>query len=251
MEKRNEFLDGVWERIHEKEQAARIYEAVEQPRAVRFGILGLLGRFSVSELMFGMWDVLAVSFMAAVLLIFMLVRLSGSHGQNMDALAFIGAPFFYGIIFVLGWQKERQSMAYGLEMSCKYTFFHVLAARMLFCSLLGMGFNLAYVLVLALKYEGDHVRLFALSFSALMIFSLLLAAGLKLGRRFVWAVVLGGLWIIVNLVGMIWLPEGYRRLMVKLPLWLVVFVGIAAAAFYGYVLHGLTARTFRKGYLDA
>ena len=41
-----------------------------------------------------------------------------------------------------------------------------------FLQLLGMSFNIVYLIVLAFRFDADYVRLLAL-FSALMIFSLL------------------------------------------------------------------------------
>lgn len=251
MGKKDDFLNGIWERIQEKEEDTKLYQAFEEKEQERFGLLGLSGKFQISELMFGMWDVVCVSFLAAVLFVFMISWFFGVSGDYIYAAAFVSAPYLYGLTFILGWQKERQCLAYPLEMCCKYTFFHVLAARMLFCSFLGMSFNIVYLIVLAFRFDVDYVRMLALSFSALMIFSLLLAAGLSRGKRFLWAVLLGGLWVIVNLAGMCWQSEGYARLLQQIPIWALGVCAVLAASAYGYILCRLTSPSFRKGYLNA
>ena len=251
LEGNDDFMKNVWERVAEKEAANDIYRALQLKETANEGFFYLLRSLGPEGLMFGMWDVLAVAFFAALLLVFIPLIFMGNRAENINAIAFMSAPFFYGLVFFFGLLKERQCRTYILEMSCKYTFFHVLSARMLFCSLLGMVFNFAYVLVLALRYDGNYVRLFALSFSALMLFSLLLSLGLEWGKSFLWAGLVGGLWIVLNLMGMLWMRDSYEALLLRLPLWALAAVGMGAAVVYGYELRCLIARQFRRGYLDA
>ena len=83
--------------------------------------------------MFGMWDVVFVSFwrQSSLFYDFLVFGVSGDH---IYAAAFVSAPYLYGLTFILGWQKERQCLAYPLEMCCKYTFFPCAGGKNAFCS---------------------------------------------------------------------------------------------------------------------
>lgn len=259
-----QFLEKMWEKAAAKQEIEKLAEAVvrgEEKRAAlrkkgeRAGMAGFLRDIfrgiGIRQIYAGMADVLCISFTVTICLLCLLMQSIGVLGIRAEAAAFVGSPLLYGCIFLLFWMKDAQSDVYGLQMSCKYTFFHLLAARMFAASLLGMGCNGLYVLVLFLRYQADGLRLAAISFSALTCFSLLLTVGLEKGRRFGWAAAACGGWAAVNLAVFFQFPEGYGALLQRIPAYLFLAVGAAGTALYLRQLVFITTLKFRKEYSDA
>lgn len=199
----------------------------------------------------GMADVLCISFAVTFCVLYLLMQSTRSLGVSMDAAVFGGSPLLYVCLFLLFWVKDAQSGVYGLQMSCKYTFFHILAARMFAASVLGMGCNGLYVLVLILRYQADGLRLGAISFSALACFSVLLMAGIEKGRRFGWAAAVCGGWAAVNLTAFFCFADAYGELLGRIPVYVFLAGGAGCAALYFRQLLFMTTLGFRKEYSDA
>lgn len=251
-----DFLNGMWDRVAQKEADIRLYEAVEDTLPNKSVGMGGFFRNAVfglglRELLFGMNDCLVVAMCIALMIFFFGYRLVGLDGDNVYVTAFLSAPSLYGAFFGLGWLKERQSNTYGLQMSCKYTFFHVLTARMLFAGATGLIFNLAYMIVLIAKYPADVLRLMAISFSSLMIFSLILVCFIERGKSIRNALIGVGLWMAVNAFIAWNFTTFYQNLLKQVPLALLLIVGAAAMVFSLYELAKMTSLSFRKGYTNA
>lgn len=254
------FMEGVWEKVREKEKEEKLAEAMlrkisgpsARGRAVSAGNMGNLLRGIVfRQVCEGMADVLFISFVIAVTVLYLLIRCVAELGISADIAVFGAAPILYACIFLLFWARDAQSGIYGLQMSYRYTFFHVLAARMLAASLLGMCFNGVYVLVFFLRYEADALRLMAVSFSSLTVFSVLLMAGIVRGRHVRWAVAVCAGWAAVNAAALSCWPQGYGEALRRIPAGLLLGAGAAALCVYLRQLLYMTTLKFRKEYSDA
>ena len=163
-----EFMAGVWEKAEEKEQAVRaakmLLSETAKPDFAGF-MKDTFVNIGVKQLYAGMADVISIAFVISVLSVYLLVQVMLDKGESIYAAAFCSAPLLYAGIFALSLMKERGSSSYELQMSFKYTFFHVLAARMLGECFLGFVFNGMYAFALALRYQVDGIRLFAVSLS--------------------------------------------------------------------------------------
>lgn len=241
------------EALVRRREAARRAAPLESGRCPGMAVFfrDMFRGIGIRQIYGGMADVLCISAAVTGLLLYLLTQSVGGLGISADAAVFCGSPLLYGCIFLLFWMKDAQSDVYGLEMSCKYTFFHLLAARMFAASLLGMGCNGLYVLVLILRYRADGLRLAAVSFSALACFSLLLTAGLEKGKRFGWAAAVCGGWVTVNLTAFFRFPNGYGALLERIPAYLFLAGGAAGTALYLRQLLLMTTLKFRKEYSDA
>lgn len=254
------FMEGVWEKVQEKEKEERLAEAMlrkasEPPskgRAASVENMGnLIWEIAFRQVCEGMADVLFISFVITVTVMYLLIRCVAELGISMDIAVFGASPILYACIFLLFWARDAQSGLYGLQMSYRYTFFHILAARMLAASLLGMCFNGMYVLVFFLRYEADVLRLMAVSFSSLTFFSVLLMAGIERGRQFRWAVAVCVGWAAVNAAALSCCPQGYGEALRRIPAGLLLGAGAAGLCVYLRQLLYMTTWKFRKEYSDA
>ncbi len=252
-----EFLEKMWAKAQEKEKNERLAEAIiRREKSVALPSMAIFLRdmfqgIGIRQIYAGMADVLCISYAATFCLLYLLTRGIGSLGISTDMAVFAASPLLYACIFLLFWIKDAQSGVYGLQMTCRYTFFHILAARMLAASLLGMGCNGLYVLVLILRYQADGLRLAAISFSALACFSVLLMAGIEKGKRFGWAAAVCVGWVAANLAAFFNLARAYAELLNHIPVYLFLAWGAGSLALYFRQLLFMTTLGFRKEYSDA
>lgn len=261
-----QFLEKMWAKVAAKEESEKLAEEIVrgEESTLRIAAPGNRKRLSmftflrdmflgmgIRQVYAGMTDVICISFTITFCLLYLLMQSTRDFNVSMDMVVFAGSPLLYGCIFLLFWMKDAQSDVYGLQMSCKYTFFHILAARMFAASLLGMGCNGLYVLVLILRYQADGLRLVAISFSSLTCFSVLLLAGIEKGRHFGWAVAVCVGWVSVNLIAFFNFTYAYKDLLGRIPVYLFLVVGAAGTMFYLWQLLFMTTLKFRKEYSDA
>lgn len=253
-EQEKNFLNGMWQKVQEKEENICLAQILaEEPvktdmasfvKEVFFGI-------GVKRLFSGMLDVIGIAFVVTLLAAMFILKLTFYNNINIHAAAFCSAPILYICVFLLSWLKEMQNGGLELQLSYKYTFFHVLAARMLGTSILGFAFNGIYTLALLIRYEADGIRLLAVSFSSLVLFSVLLLAGMEKGKHFLWAAACGLGFITANLLAMFLLPEWYGGLIGGIPVILLLAAGLLGFFVYLSQLLKLTSLSFRKEYTDA
>lgn len=268
-----DFLAGMWAKAETKEENVKLAEKIirEKDMSAEFAenikgsgniektghtvtavfFLEMIRGIGIRQVYAGMADVLCIAFAGTGFLLYLLMRCVTGLGVSMDIAVFCGSPLLYGCIFLLFWIKDKQNAIYGLQMSFKYTFFHVLAVRMLAASLLGMCWNGLYVAVLILRYRVDGLRLLAISFSSLACFSVLLMAGMEKGRHFRWAAAVCVGWVAVNLTALYNFAGIYGELLGRIPVYLFLGAGAAGMLFYFRQLLFMTTLTFRKEYSDA
>ncbi len=248
-----DLLESIFHKAEEKERIAcaaeRLLSETLEPDFAGF-IRSIFTGIGLKQLYAGMAGIITISFAAAVLLAYLILHVMLYMGEGVYAAAFFSAPLLYVGIFLLSWMKERESGSFELQMSCKYTFFHVLAARMFGECFMGFLFNGIYVLALALRYKADGIRLFAVSFSSLMVFSLLFAGGLLLGRKIRGAAGGCAIWFLANLAILLVQPAAYGRLLQGMPVFLFIATGICGICLHVRQLMTLTAPKFRKEYTN-
>lgn len=254
MQDNREFLDAMWKKAEEKEQNLRLAEelaGMPKDTGVNSFLWDMFRGIGLGHLYAGMADILAVSFFIAVLCMYLGFRIVGGGLADACSTVFTAAPVLYAAMFGLSMVKERQNQTYEQLMSYKYTFFHLLTARMFANSLLGIGLNLAYAAVMALRYSADFLRLAVTAFASLMIFSLLLAMGIQQGKRMGWGAAAGGGWLLGNLLLLQMASEWYGKMMEGIPVLLLAAAGGIAAVVYVRQLLIMTRQPFRKEYADA
>ena len=254
MSDREAFLEGMWKKAAEKEQTLRVAECLlEETAKPDFADLlkNMLVGIGFRQLYAGMAGVISIAFVITILTAYLLLKVVLQMGESVYVAAFFSAPILYAGIFTLSWIKERGSGCYELQMSCKYTFCHVLSAWMLGECLTGFVFNGVYAAALALHCKADGIRLFAVSFSSLMLFALLAAAGILRGRQVRGAVYSGAVWLLINMVFLLSVPAVYGKLLEELPVFLFIGVGLSGMCVYIKQLILMTGPAFRKEYANA
>ena len=248
------FLEGMWRKAEKKEQALLLADSIlQEPLKPDFSgfLKNIFFGIGLKRLYADMADIISLAFAVTLLLFYIILQFVLAQGNTIYTAAFLSAPLLYAGIFFLSWAKERGCAVYSLQMTCKYTFFHLLAARMFGESLLGIVINGIYALLLMLRYHGDGVRLLALSFTSLMLFSMMLILGFTRNRGLGGAILYGGGWYALNLSGILFLPVSYGKLLEAMPIY--VLMGIGAAVLWVYLrrLLVLTELSFRKEYANA
>lgn len=253
-ESEQKFLEGMWQKAEEKEQALLLADSIlQEPTEPDFSgfLKNVFFGIGLRRLYADMIDIISIAFAVTLFLFFILLEFVQAHGNTIYAAAFLNAPILYAGIFFLSWAKEQGNGVYSLQMTCKYTFFHVLAARMFGESLLGLLVNGIYAITLMLRYHADGVRLLALSFTSLMLFSSLLILGFTRHSRLRGAILYGGGWFTLNLSGVLFLPDFYGKLLESIPIYVLIGIGAAVLWLYLRRLLFLTELSFRKEYTNA
>ena len=221
-----EFLRGVFRKAEEKERVSRLARVLEEERQEPDLFLLLRTFFreaGVRGLYMEMGDVICLSFAVTVLC-------------------------FWGIYAALGQEPDR---LLSIQMSCRFTFFHILAVRMFGTSLLGLAVNGIYAVFLTLRCEADGIRIFAVSFTSLMLFSLILLSGIRKGRSIGRGLAAGAGWMILQVAASVLMRAWYQQLLSAVPLLVLLAAGVVILWIYIRELGSLPGVRFRKEFTDA
>ena len=257
MTEKNNFLEAMWKKVEEKETDIQIFEAVSKGKTGASMLVffrDLISPAGIHGIFAGMADVICIAFIVTVICFWLGYQLIFQEESNVYSVVFLCAPVFYGAVFWLAWLKESQRNTYSILMSCKYTFFHLLAFRMLITSLAGILANSVYLGILMIWFPASGFRLFAVSFSSLMIFSAILVVCLTKipGRKGKQAIAVAStLWFSVNLFCYWNFSEHYARILQEIPIYLLIGVMVITIAVYLNGLFHMTTVRFRKEYADA
>ena len=252
-----DFLKQMWNKAETKEANIKIYEMMTRERPMdSFAdfMVDMVQGVGLREIFAGMADVTCVAFAVTLLIFWAGYQMLFQDLGDVYSIAFLGAPILYGVVFLLSWLKESQMHTYNVQMSCKYTFFHLLAFRMFVSSLGGMAVNSLYITFLKFQYSVSFIRLFTLSFSSLMLFSVLLMICLTVfsARAGLWgAMGLPALWLIVNVFIYWYFDTVYTRFLQSVPVWALAVAAAMLSVIYIRGLLRMTTIGFRKGYADA
>lgn len=228
------FIEGIWGRIEERERNLKILEGLERKHESDMlpMVREFLGRMGIRGLFYGIADVVALSMMMCVcacICIFIYLR---QAPQSAHGILFIFAPMLYTCIFCLAYVKETQINTISVQMSCRYTFFHVLAVRMLLNSGLAIVFNLIYICAINRFIGIGLVKPLALSFSSLMLFSVMLLKALR-RRDKIWGFVgTTAIWLGVNIAAFRGAGPLYMSFIERVPLGVLAISGFLAGAVY-------------------
>lgn len=163
--------------------------------------------------------------------------LEAPNGPALAAgAAFALSPLMLLVLFALLTWKGRSDGLYAIQMTCKYTLHHLTAYRVFAASLLNIGFNGIYVLLLHRFLQIHFFSILCISLSALFLFALLLIQTILrtpsvcgvLGLCAGWLAVNGGLFGIA--------PAAYGAFLQAVPVgvWLITVLLFAAGAWNSY-----------------
>lgn len=250
-----QFLQDIFDKTEEKEKNLRLAKALqkEMPPEPDFFMLlwKLLRQAGVRGLFTELVDVIVLSFTVTILCFWGIYAALGQNADQLPGAVFVSAPILYGMVFLLSWLKEVQNGTFYIQMSYRNTFFHILAVRMFGSSLIGLLVNAVYAVFLALRCEADGIRIFAVSFTSLMLFSVILLTGLRKGGSVWKGMSAGGVWMGLQIAASALMKSWYQRMLAAVPLYVLFAAGIVILVIYLRELGQISGVRFRKEFADA
>ena len=253
MNNEKRFIEGVWKKIEERERDLRILDGLEQRDENNMLLVAkeFLGRMGIKGLFCGITDVVAVSLVISICIVVGIYFYLGMQPQYIYSMVFTFAPTLYTSIFCLSYVKETQINTINVQMSSRYTFFHVLVFRMVLNSGLAMVFNLIYICTLNLWFEMNPMKALALSFSSLMLFSLMLLQSLKRKNKFLGFAEINIVWFGVNLLAFNGVRDFYIRLIDRIPFSVLIVATFLFGACYCRELKKIISMNYKRRYINA
>lgn len=248
------FIEGIWKKIEERERDLKILDGLEQKNENNMLLVAkeFLGRMGIKGLFCGITDVIAVSLVLSICIVVGIYFYLGWEPQYIYSMVFTLAPTLYTSIFCLSYVKETQINTINVQMSCRYTFFHVLVFRMVLNSGLAMVFNLIYICTLNLWFEMNPVKALALSFSSLMLFSVMLLQSLRRKNKLLGFAEINIVWFGVNLLAFNGVRDFYIRFIDQIPFSVLIFAAFLFGAFYYKELKKILSMNYkRRRYINA
>lgn len=230
-----EYLSGMWQKVDEKEMANQIVEYMDTlpkkigPRefaACLFKEIGIMNLFRNTR------DVMFISYAVTFLLMYGSTQYVLGRAEEIYGLAFLISPILYGCTFTLSCIKEKQRNTLVIQMSCKYTFIHIISLRMAAISFLSLAINYIYVWGLARIYPVSFSRLLILTFTAQVLFASIMSGILFITSRIACLLSVLVIWYLVNGISYNGIRSLYIRFMEGTSLLIFCMISLIALIFY-------------------
>lgn len=246
-------IDGVWKRIEERERDLKILNGLERKNESNLILVAqeFLGRMGIKGLLYGIIDVIAVSMVISICIFVGVYIYLGFDSQYVYSMIFIFSPTLYASIFCLSYVKETQINTINVQMSCRYTFLHVLIFRMLLNSGFAILFNLFYICTLDRRFEMNLVKALALSFSSLMLFSVMLVKSLGSRNKFLGFVRVSAAWFGTNILIFHGVKDLYMKFIDQIPMSVLIFAIFVFGSFYYKELEKIISLNRKRRYINA
>lgn len=253
MSDEKKLIDGVWKRIEEKERDLKILNGLERKKKSNLLPMSkeFFRRVGIKGLFYGIADVIAVSMVISICIFVGVYIYLGFDSQYVYSMIFIFSPTLYASIFCLSYVKETQINTINVQMSCRYTFFHVLIFRMFLNSGLSILFNLIYICTLDRRFDLNPVKALALSFSSLMLFSVMLAKSLGSRNKILGFILVSAVWFGTNILIFHGSKDLYMRFIDQIPLSVLVIATFLFGCFYYKELKKIISVSHKRRYINA
>ena len=225
----------------EDEINTSIAVSIEKAYPKREGFLVYLSRLyrqiGLAFLLHGMWELFLLVIAAYGFGICSFDILSQPLTARSYLPIILFSPLVFQLILLLSVLREQEQYTYEVEMTCKYTVYHVLALRMLIVS--GFSILLNAVFCMIIFWENGMevlVRMVFLSATALFAYSLLYVSLLMKNTRLIYQILLYGLWLVGNILFKLLLPKVYEYMVWQLPVVFHIFVWLLFAGMMGHKL---------------
>ena len=247
------FIEGIWKRIEERERSLEILSGLERKDESNMLLAAkeFLGEMGIRRLFCGIADVIAVSMVISICVFVGIYAYLGFDPQYVYSMVFIFSPTLYASIFCLSFVKETQTNTINVQISCRYTFFHVLIFRMFLNSGLAIVFNLVYICTLNSHFDMNPVKALALSFSSLMLFSVMLLKSLECRNKILGFAGMNTVWFGTNILTFHEIKALYMRFIDQIPVSVLIFAAFLFGAFYYRELKKTISVNYKRRYLNA
>ena len=252
MSDNDKLVEGVWKRIEEKERDLKILYGLERKNESNMLSVAkeFLGRMGVKGLLCGIADVVAISMIISVCIFIGICIYLRRDSEYVYSMAFIFSPTLYACIFCLAYVKETQINTISVQMSCRYTFFHVLLFRMLLNSGLAIAFNLIYICAFSQLFDMNPVKALALAFSSLMLFSVMMLKALRRKNKLVGFAETAAVWFGGNILAFNGVRDLYMGFIDEIPFGVSAFAAFLFGVFYYRELKKMISINYRR-YINA
>lgn len=225
----------------EEEINRSIAESIAKAYPKREGLLIYLSRLyrhiGMDFLLHGMREMLLSVLAAYFFLIICYNSLSQTVMSHSCLLIVLFSPLVFQLILFLSVVMEQEQSTLELQMTCKYTIYHILALRMLLVSAFSVLLNSAACIVVFWESGAEMiVRMIFLSTTVLFAYSLFYVKLLTRSVRLTFQVLLYGVWIAANIMLCLLLPAVYRYMVWELPLVFHIGMWLLSAVLMGYLL---------------
>ena len=253
MNDNKKMIEGVWQKVAEKERNIELANGLDRRNETDLFYVAkdFLSRMGFKRLLDGMADVITVSMLISIIIFICIYRLIGRNPESIYSLVFIFSPILYASVFILSYIKEVQTNTFKLQMSCRYTFYHVLIFRMTINSGLAIVFNLFYICTLNSKFEINLLKALALSFSSLMLFSVLLLKVLRHRRKVLGFSATSAIWFGINYWAFNSMRGLYMQMIDQIPLGVLLLAIFIFIILYYKELKSMLTMSYKRRYMNA
>lgn len=210
-------------------------EGIKKQDTVFSFIKNMTINLGLKNIFYGVYDVMLIALLLTgtiySVFLFSVNNLPDAE-ERIYLFSFTFAPFMFALLFFLNYAKEKSSDTFIIKMTCKYSFFHLLAYRMFVFSLLSVIVNSFYIFVFFGDFKISFVTVISLSLSALFVYSLLLIALLIKFSTVKPAVILSVLWIAADIILFICSKDFLIRLIKSVPLFVWAIIVLCTAILY-------------------
>lgn len=203
-------------------------KGIKKPDTCFSFIKNMTKNFGFEKIFHGVYCVIFICFLVMAVIYSILSYLMGSmpNADNIVYLsAFLTSPLLFSILFFLSYVKEKSSDIFLIKMTCKYTFFHLMAYRMFIFSLLSVITNSFYIIFLAVKLNISVISVLSISMSALFVYSACLVIFLIRFSSIKAPILLSVLWCLIHLLFFVFQTGYFITILKAVP---VIVWGIIA-----------------------
>ena len=181
----------------------------------------------------GVHDAVAIAFSLQIIIaIGLAYRLTSDScgAEFLSMVVFSFSPVFFILLYLLIAWKEREHCSYEIKMTCRYTVNHLLAYRMLLTSVGGILFISGYTILLSRLFYVPVLKMMALAYSAMFLFSLVFIKSIIVFSGLVPATVLSMVWILGNILLATFCANQYALFLDAIPFGVLVLIDVILVA---------------------
>lgn len=177
--------------------------------------------------------------------------LMDSITKGMTSLLLVAfSPMVFQVILGLFILNEKEQRVFDLEITCKYTIFHVLALHMILTSIVLVIVNAVWCCLLFRDLGGKAIlHILCLSVTALGLYGVCYLGLLMRSIRVSVQIFLYAMWVVTNVLLKLILPEGYIKLTMELPIVYHVIIWMALILIYGKLFSDYLTRATGRIYM--
>lgn len=181
-----------------------------------------------------------------VLTVFFILIITSAEktiSPNLYGYVFLTAPVSFLLLTGYAFYEKWKKQTLELEMTTKFTFFQVIAMRMLAFSGISLLINMTAALALALNFEVDFLRAWFISLTGLFGFVAGLLWFVARGNVLYRTVLYTAGWMVVNSGWLFAMKDAYLQVVFQLPL---VVYAVILLILIGFFFYAFTRAFSRK-----